>query len=157
MMPEESAQKFHTDKAASDRLKICFNHSMKYYLDLGNDLSSLWNFCARSSRSDFISRGSKPALVMLQINCWLFSQDSNFCCFSVSNTVKRAVLIWLSVLVFGNEVSVLGAVGTIMVTCGVFLYQKAKNQQKILKEKTKAVKEHDVVWLGTIHTHPGEW
>lgn len=65
--------------------------------------------------------------------------------FSVSNTVKRAVLIWLSVLVFGNEVSVLGAVGTIMVTCGVFLYQKAKNQQKLFKEKAKADKEHDIV------------
>lgn len=65
--------------------------------------------------------------------------------FSVSNTVKRAVLIWLSVLVFGNEVSALGAVGTIMVTCGVFLYQKAKNHQKRLKEKIRQDKEHDVV------------
>lgn len=75
----------------------------------------------------------------------VFSRFKYFCCFSVSNTVKRAFLIWLSVLVFGNEVSVLGAVGTIMVTCGVFLYQKAKNQQKLLKEKAKADKEHDVV------------
>ena len=71
--------------------------------------------------------------------------------------MKRAVLIWLSVLVFGNEVSVLGAVGTIMVTCGVFLYQKAKNQQKLFKEKAKADKEHDIVWLGINHTDPREW
>lgn len=62
-------------------------------------------------------------------------------CFSVSNTVKRAVLIWLSVLVFGNEVTALGAVGTIMVSCGVFLYQRAKNHQKQLKEKEED-KEH---------------
>lgn len=65
--------------------------------------------------------------------------------FSVSNTVKRAVLIWLSVLVFGNQVTALGAVGTIMVTCGVFLYQKAKNHQKRLKEKAREDREHDVV------------
>jgi len=63
----------------------------------------------------------------------------------VSNTVKRAVLIWLSVLVFGNQVTALGAVGTIMVTCGVFLYQKAKNHQKRLKEKAREDREHDVV------------
>lgn len=82
-----------------------------------------------------------PQILLLIV----FSRLKNFCCFSVSNTVKRAFLIWLSVLVFGNEVSVLGAVGTIMVTCGVFLYQKAKNQQKFLKEKAKADKEHDIV------------
>ncbi|KAK2557356.1 Solute carrier family 35 member E2A, partial [Acropora cervicornis] len=64
--------------------------------------------------------------------------------FSVSNTAKRAVLIWLSVLVFGNEVSGLGAIGTIMVTVGVFFYQKAKSHQKWLREKaTRQDKEHD--------------
>lgn len=65
--------------------------------------------------------------------------------FSVSNTVKRAFLIWLSVLVFGNEVTALSAVGTFMVTCGVFLYQRAKNHQKLLKEKDREVKEHEEV------------
>lgn len=30
-------QKFHTDEAASDRLKICYNQSLKYYPDLGTD------------------------------------------------------------------------------------------------------------------------
>ncbi|EDO37817.1 predicted protein [Nematostella vectensis] len=49
--------------------------------------------------------------------------------FSVSNTVKRAVLIWISVLMFGNEVSALSALGTMIVTCGVFLYQRAKRQE----------------------------
>lgn len=65
--------------------------------------------------------------------------------FSVSNTVKRAVLIWLSVLVFGNEISTLGAIGTIMVTFGVFFYQKAKSHQKWLKEKARQDKENSVV------------
>lgn len=67
-------------------------------------------------------------------------------CFSVSNTVKRAVLIWLSVLVFGNEVTALSAVGTIMVTCGVFLFQRAKNHQRQIKEKEyREDKEHEEV------------
>lgn len=59
--------------------------------------------------------------------------------------MKRAVLIWLSVLVFGNEVSILGAVGTVMVTCGVFLYQKAKTHQKQLQDKARQDKENAVV------------
>merc|ERR1719427_609330 len=46
--------------------------------------------------------------------------------FSVSNTVKRAGLIWFSVLVFGNSVTVLGAFGTFLVIFGVFLYQRAR-------------------------------
>jgi len=48
--------------------------------------------------------------------------------------------------VFGNEVSGLGAIGTIMVTVGVFFYQKAKSHQKWLREKaTRQDKEHDSV------------
>ena len=47
--------------------------------------------------------------------------------FSVSNTVKRACLIWFSVLVFGNQVTVLSAFGTVMVMAGVFLYQRARH------------------------------
>ena len=59
--------------------------------------------------------------------------------------VKRAVLIWLSLLVFGNEISTLGAIGTIMVTFGVFFYQKAKSHQKWLKQKARQDKENGVV------------
>lgn len=65
--------------------------------------------------------------------------------FSVSNTAKRALLIWLSVLVFGNEVTTLSAIGTIMVTCGVFLYQRAKSHQKKIKQKDREDKEHEEV------------
>lgn len=45
---------------------------------------------------------------------------------SVANTVKRAVLIWLSVLTFGNEVTFFSALGTIIVFLGVMMYNKAQ-------------------------------
>lgn len=47
-----------------------------------------------------------------------------FC--SVANTVKRAFLIWISVILFGNPVTFLSGLGTIIVTVGVLLYTKAK-------------------------------
>ena len=46
--------------------------------------------------------------------------------FSVANTVKRAFLIWLSVIVFGNPVTFLSGLGTAIVTIGVLSYTKAK-------------------------------
>ncbi|KAK3105197.1 hypothetical protein FSP39_019558 [Pinctada imbricata] len=45
---------------------------------------------------------------------------------SVANTVKRAFLIWISVVIFGNPVTFLSGLGTIIVTIGVLLYTKAK-------------------------------
>ncbi|XP_076472461.1 solute carrier family 35 member E2A-like [Babylonia areolata] len=45
---------------------------------------------------------------------------------SVVNTVKRAFLIWISVLLFGNPVTLLSGLGTATVTVGVLLYTKAK-------------------------------
>lgn len=45
---------------------------------------------------------------------------------SVANTVKRAFLIWISVILFGNPVTFLSGLGTIIVTVGVLLYTKAK-------------------------------
>lgn len=53
--------------------------------------------------------------------------------YSVSNTVKRAFLIWSSVIVFGNPVTFLSGLGTIFVTLGVLCYTKAK--------------QYDTVWL----------
>ncbi|XP_029802901.1 solute carrier family 35 member E2A [Suricata suricatta] len=50
--------------------------------------------------------------------------------FSVASTVKHALSIWLSVIVFGNRVTSLSAVGTILVTAGVLLYNKAKQRQR---------------------------
>lgn len=46
---------------------------------------------------------------------------------SVANTVKRAFLIWISVILFGNPVTFLSGLGTIIVTVGVLLYTKAKD------------------------------
>lgn len=45
---------------------------------------------------------------------------------SVANTAKRATLIWLSVIIFGNSVTFLSAVGTVTVILGVLLYNKAR-------------------------------
>lgn len=45
---------------------------------------------------------------------------------SVANTVKRAFLIWISVILFGNPVTFLSGLGTVIVTIGVLLYTKAK-------------------------------
>ncbi|XP_018579038.1 solute carrier family 35 member E2-like [Anoplophora glabripennis] len=45
---------------------------------------------------------------------------------SVANTAKRAFLIWLSILMFGNPVTMLSGLGTITVIAGVFLYIKAQ-------------------------------
>lgn len=53
--------------------------------------------------------------------CFMF-----FKYFSVANTAKRAFLIWLSVLMFGNPVTVLSGLGTFIVIAGVFLYIKAQ-------------------------------
>lgn len=54
--------------------------------------------------------------------------------FSVSNTVKRAGLIWFSILVFGNKVTPLNLFGTFMVLCGVFLYQRARIVEQVKRE-----------------------
>jgi solute carrier family 35 protein E2 len=44
---------------------------------------------------------------------------------SVANTGKRAVLIWSSILLFGNPVTTLSALGTFIVILGVLLYNIA--------------------------------
>lgn len=45
---------------------------------------------------------------------------------SVANTAKRALLIWISVILFGNAVTPLSALGTAIVILGVLLYNKAR-------------------------------
>merc|ERR1712059_64504 len=44
---------------------------------------------------------------------------------SVANTGKRAFLIWTSVVLFGNEVTFLSGLGTVIVILGVLLYNLA--------------------------------
>ncbi|CAF3717210.1 unnamed protein product [Rotaria sp. Silwood1] len=49
---------------------------------------------------------------------------------SVANTVKRALLIWLSVLIFKNQVTFLSGLGTLTVIFGVVLYNEARDIEK---------------------------
>lgn len=48
---------------------------------------------------------------------------------SVANTAKRALLIWLSVVVFGNAVTFLSGLGTGIVLVGVVLYNQARHYE----------------------------
>lgn len=50
--------------------------------------------------------------------------------FSVASTAKHALSIWLSIIIFGNKITSLSAVGTVLVTAGVLLYNKAKQYQR---------------------------
>ncbi|XP_018012497.1 solute carrier family 35 member E2B [Hyalella azteca] len=50
--------------------------------------------------------------------------------YSVANTTKRAVLIWLSVLVFGNAITLSSGLGTVMVIAGVLMYSRAKQHDQ---------------------------
>jgi len=47
---------------------------------------------------------------------------------SVANTLKRALLIWLSVLYFGNPVTWMSAFGTFVCIGGVFAYNHARRK-----------------------------
>ncbi|KAM9298951.1 solute carrier family 35 member E2B [Gastrophryne carolinensis] len=50
--------------------------------------------------------------------------------FSVASTVKHALSIWLSIIVFGNQITSVSAIGTVFVIIGVLLYNKAKQHQR---------------------------
>jgi len=56
---------------------------------------------------------------------------------SVANTVKRAFIIWLSILVFGNQITAGSGIGTMVVICGVFVYNKAQGVSKMAEEEPK--------------------
>lgn len=60
---------------------------------------------------------------------------------SVANTVKRTLLIWLSVVVFANHVTILSGVGTMIVTFGVVFYQKAKQMEAAEKQEQSSLNE----------------
>jgi len=44
----------------------------------------------------------------------------------VANTVKRAFLIWMSIILFGNSITLLSGLGTAIVIAGVVIYNKVK-------------------------------
>ena len=60
---------------------------------------------------------------------------------SVANTGKRAFLIWSSVILFGNEVTFLSGLGTLIVILGVLLYNAAI--------KVDAKQAHRLIQLGS--------
>ncbi|KAK6622205.1 hypothetical protein RUM44_002012 [Polyplax serrata] len=55
---------------------------------------------------------------------------------SVANTAKRAFLIWLSIILFNNPVTLLSGLGTVIVIVGVLLYNKAQECDKSIRSKT---------------------
>uniref|UniRef100_T1HDC4 TPT domain-containing protein n=1 Tax=Rhodnius prolixus TaxID=13249 RepID=T1HDC4_RHOPR len=61
---------------------------------------------------------------------------------SVANTAKRALLIWASVIMFGNPVTMLSAMGTCTVIAGVLLYNKAR---EIDTSSSTAKKSHKLL------------
>ncbi|XP_029433760.1 solute carrier family 35 member E2A-like [Rhinatrema bivittatum] len=50
--------------------------------------------------------------------------------FSVASTVKHALSIWLSIIVFSNKITSLSAIGTVLVIVGVLLYNKARQYER---------------------------
>ncbi|KAE8293188.1 Solute carrier family 35 member E2 [Larimichthys crocea] len=62
--------------------------------------------------------------------------------FSVASTVKHALSVWLSILVFSNQVTILSAIGTVLVFIGVFLYNKARQIQRATLQAMAAEQNH---------------
>ena len=60
---------------------------------------------------------------------------------SVANTLKRALLIWLSILYFGNPVSPMSALGTAVCIGGVFAYNYARRLDTSPAASQQAAKE----------------
>ncbi|CAL4060224.1 unnamed protein product, partial [Meganyctiphanes norvegica] len=61
--------------------------------------------------------------------------------YSVANTTKRAVLIWLSVLMFGNPITLFSGIGTAFVVGGVLLYNKARDVDARRREQFSIPKD----------------
>ena len=49
---------------------------------------------------------------------------------SVASTVKHALSVWLSIIVFSNHITLLGAAGSVLVLLGVLLYNRARQAQR---------------------------
>ncbi|XP_077371035.1 solute carrier family 35 member E2A isoform X1 [Festucalex cinctus] len=62
--------------------------------------------------------------------------------FSVASTVKHALSVWLSVIVFSNQITMLSATGTVLVFVGVFLYNKARQAQRQRLQAMAAQQNH---------------
>ncbi|CAB1427262.1 unnamed protein product [Pleuronectes platessa] len=58
--------------------------------------------------------------------------------FSVASTVKHALSVWMSIIVFSNKITVVNAAGTVFVFTGVFFYNKARQIQRRSLQKMAA-------------------
>ncbi|KAG7226916.1 hypothetical protein INR49_022211 [Caranx melampygus] len=65
--------------------------------------------------------------------------------FSVASTVKHALSVWLSVIVFSNQITILSATGTALVFVGVFLYNKARQIQRRTLQAMAAEQNHKLL------------
>uniref|UniRef100_A0A7N6ACF4 Sugar phosphate transporter domain-containing protein n=1 Tax=Anabas testudineus TaxID=64144 RepID=A0A7N6ACF4_ANATE len=65
--------------------------------------------------------------------------------FSVASTVKHALSVWLSVIVFSNQITILSATGTVFVFIGVFLYNKARQIQRETLKAMAAEQNHKLL------------
>lgn len=61
---------------------------------------------------------------------------------SVASTVKHALSVWLSIIVFSNHITILSATGTALVFVGVFLYNKARQIQRKTLQTEAAEQSH---------------
>lgn len=68
---------------------------------------------------------------------------------SIANTTKRALLIWLSVLTFGNKVTFLSGLGTMIVIFGVLLYNKA--QELTVRTQKSSIPSYSAGAKGGVH------
>lgn len=64
------------------------------------------------------------------MTAWVLMEYVSPVTHSVCNTVKRAMAIWLSILVYDNPVTFLGNLGTAVVILGVLLYNKAREYEQ---------------------------
>lgn len=76
------------------------------------------------------------------MTAWVLMEYVSPVTHSVCNTVKRAIAIWLSVLVFGNSITLLSGIGTCIVILGVLFYNKARDFEK-RKHETKSLYADD--------------
>uniref|UniRef100_A0A3Q2XJ90 Solute carrier family 35 member E2B n=1 Tax=Hippocampus comes TaxID=109280 RepID=A0A3Q2XJ90_HIPCM len=99
-----------------------------------------WIFLLVGHRSGQTFTFSRDIVLLLLFNGGLFHLQSvtayalmgriSPVTFSVASTVKHALSVWLSVIVFSNQITMLSATGTILVFVGVFLYNKARQAQR---------------------------
>ncbi|ESO07911.1 hypothetical protein HELRODRAFT_150388, partial [Helobdella robusta] len=64
------------------------------------------------------------------MTAWVLMEYVSPVTHSVCNTVKRAMAIWLSIYFYGNPVTFLGGVGTVVVILGVLFYNKAREHEQ---------------------------